>query len=106
MSKKICKTCSFRYHDDFCMVNCLYVNDKHTCKRWTNQPMQFNYHVIYRLCKDYINLCEDYKERERLKEEYPDYQRDLKLIDGSYEFFFNCCLNDLHREMSLWKTRR
>ena len=69
MSKKICKTCSCRYHDNFCMVNCLYVNDEHTCKRWTSQPMQFNYHVIYRLCKDYINLCEDYKERERLKEE-------------------------------------
>ena len=87
------------------MVNCLYVDNEHTCKRRTSQPMQFNYHVIYRLCKDYINLCEDYNERERLKEEYPDYQRDL-LMDGSYEFFFNSCLNDLHREMSLWKTRR
>ena len=96
MSKKVCKTCSCRYHDGFCMVNCLYVDNEHTCKRWTSQPMQFNYHVIYRLCKDY----------ERLKEKYSDYQRDLKLMDGSYEFFFNCCLNDLHREMSLWKTRR
>ena len=94
MSKKICKTCSCRYHDDFCMVNCLYVNDEHTCKRWTSQPMQFNYHVIYRLCKDYINLCEDYKERERLKEKYPEFKissnHDFEIVNpGAYKTFVN-----------------
>jgi len=105
MVENTCKTCSYKYHDDFCMNNCSYVNDNHTCKAWTDKELEFSYEVIYRLCKQYIKTCDMYNEHKKLIEKYPD-DLSLKLSNSSFEFFFNCCLNDLHREMSLWKTRR
>lgn len=105
MTEKTCKTCAYKYHDDFCMGNCMYVNDEHKCQRWTDEPLEFDYDRVYRLCKDYVKLCDDYGEYKELCEKYPD-RWSLKVSENNYKFFFNCCINDLHRELSLWKTKR
>lgn len=102
---KICKNCAYRYSDGFCMGNCTYVNDEDKCQRWTDKPLEFDYNVLYRLCKDYVKLCKDYEEYEQSCEKYPD-NWSLKLLKKNYEFFFNCCINDLHRMLSLWKTKK
>lgn len=106
MSGKTCKTCAIRYHDGFCMQHCYYTGDEQSCDLWSEEPLSFDYKRIYMLCEQYLKLCEDYKEHNELKEKYPEYNRDLSFMDNNYDFFFNCCLNDLHREMSLWRTRR
>ena len=106
MTEKICKNCSYKYSDDFCMRICMYVTNNHSCKLWTDEPIEFKYERIYKLCKDYIELCEDWEKHQELKEKYPEHKPTLELMENNYEFFFNCCLNDLHREMSLWKTKR
>lgn len=99
-----CKTCSYKYKDDFCMKNCYYVDDEHTCGGWTDKKIEFNYEVIHRLCKEYLEICDMYMEHERLKKKYPE---EMKWVDTSnIDFFLQCCLNDLHREMSLWVTQR
>lgn len=105
MSEKNCGNCAIRYHDGFCMQNCTYMNDGDKCQRWSDKPLDFDYNRIYRLCKDYIKLCKDYEEYKELCEKHPE-KRSLELYGNHYDFFFNCCINDLHREMSLWKTRR
>lgn len=104
MVENTCKTCSYKYHDDFCMRNCLYVNDEHTCGLWTDKKIEFNYKVIHRLCKEYLEICDMYNEHERLKKKYPE-ELGLKNTD-ILDFSLKCCLNDLHREMSLWVTQR
>lgn len=104
MSEKTCKTCAIRYKDGFCMQNCTYMNDEDKCQLWTDESLSFDYNRVYMLCKDYLKLCKDYNEFKKLCKKYPD--KALTLSESSYEFFFNCVLNDLHREMSLWKTRR
>lgn len=106
MTEKICKNCAIRYKDNFCMQNCYYVSDDHSCKLWTDKPLDFNYELLYRLCKQYVKLCDDYKESKELMKKYPEHSKDVSLGMHSYEFFFNCTINDLHRELSLWKTRR
>ena len=99
-----CLTCSYHYHDNFCMLNLYYVSDDHTCGRWTDEEIKFDYDRIYRLCKSYIEICDMYTDGERLKEKYPEKMKWENF--SNCDFFLNCCLNDLHREMSLWKTRR
>jgi len=105
MTEEKCKNCGCRYHDDFCMLNCSYVGDNDSCKFFRNTPLDFDYKRIYRLCRNYVNLCQDYKVAKDLEKKCND---DLiaQSNEESYNFFFNCVLNDLHREMSLWKTRR
>lgn len=104
MEKK-CIYCSYRYHDGFCMQHCYYVSNDGTCPKWTDKPIDFDYNRIYRLCKEYIDICEMYNEGETLKSKYPS-EKSLNLGFNTLQFFLNCCLNDLHREMSLWKTRK
>lgn len=99
-----CKNCSYRYQDDFCMLNCYYVSDEHSCSKFTTEDIDFDFDRIYRLCKQYIEVCEMYNEQERLKIKYPN-KFELNNF-SNLQFFLNCCLNDLHREMSLWKTQR
>lgn len=104
MKNKQCNTCSYHYHDNFCMLNLYYVSDDHTCGRWTDEEIKFDYDRIYRLCKSYIEICDMYTDGERLKEKYPEKMKWHNF--SNCDFFLNCCLNDLHRKMSLWKTRR
>lgn len=99
-----CKNCSYRYEDGFCMLNCYYVSDEHSCNRFTTEDISFDFDRIYRLCKQYIEICEMYNEQEKMKIKYPT-EITLNNFDN-LQFFLNCCLNDLHREMSLWKTKR
>lgn len=102
-----CEKCSYHFDDGFCMLNCYYTDDTDECEKGTDEPIEFNYDVIYRLCNDYIEICkmydelEDFKKYDILKNDFT-YQNSLRNL----QFFLNCCLNDLHREMSLWKTRR
>lgn len=98
-----CGTCTYRYHDGFCMQNLYYVNTEDTCKLWTDTPVEFKKERIYKLCCDFKELYEQEQERERLREKYPD---DLALQLNTDLPFITWCLNDLHREMSLWKTKR
>lgn len=105
MIEKTCKSCAIRYHDGFCMQNCTYMGDNDKCQKWSDKPLGFDYNVLYRLCRDYIKLCKDYEEYKQLCEQYPD-ERKFEILEPNYEFFFNCCINDLHRELSLWKTKR
>lgn len=103
--KKHCLNCSYHYGDGFCMQNCFYTDDEHTCPSWTDQPIKFDYKRIHYLCKQYLEICRMYEDTEKLKSEFKhpfEYENSLHNL----EFFLNCCLNDLHREMSLWRTRR
>lgn len=86
------------------MQNCTYMGDQDSCKKWTDQPLEFDFDRVYYLCKDYIKLCKDYNELKQTIKEYPN--SGISMYDSTYQFFFNCILNDLHREMSLWKTKR
>lgn len=104
MTDKKCSTCAIRYHDGFCMQNCTYMGDNDSCGLWNDEPLSFDYNRIYMLCEQYISLCKDYKEYKDLCKKY--HERDFNFLENNYDFFFNCCLNDLHREMSLWKTKR
>ena len=100
---KACENCSYWYTDGFCMQHCYYTEGSYYCLKWTDEDIEFDYNRIYYLCKQYIDICRMFERHEHLKEKYPDKMHN----NLSNEFFFlNCCLNDLHREMSLWKTRK
>ena len=96
-----CETCTYRYHDGFCMQNLYYTNGEDSCSEWTDKALEFKKERVYDLCCKFNEIYEHEQECEKLKEKYPD---DFSL---KYEMpFMTWCLNDLHREMSLWKTRR
>lgn len=103
--KKQCNTCSIRFHDGFCMKRCIYVNDEDTCESWSNNKLSFNCKRIYDLCNTYIDLYKTYKEMQAYYKKRPDDETKV-FIEDNYNFFIKCCLNDLHREMSLWQTKR
>ena len=103
--KQDCSTCSYYYKDGFCMLHCFYTDDEHTCPKWTDEGIDFDYERIYNLCKQYIEICHQYEETEELIKKHPS-EKSLGLSFNSLQFFLDCCLNDLHREMSLWKTRK
>ena len=100
--EKTCKTCTIRYKDGFCMQHCYYTSDEDSCPQWSDTELEFDFERIYRLCKQYVKLSDDYEKFKELTKEH----KGLSMNMHSYEFFFNCVINDLHREMSLWKTRR
>lgn len=81
------------------------MGDNDTCDMWTTKPLEFDYRRIYQLCEQYVKLTTDY---ERYLDLCEKHSKDELLIgfEDTYQFFFNCTLNDLHREMSLWKTKR
>ena len=87
------------------MLHCFYTDDEHTCPKWTDEGIDFDYERIYNLCKQYIEICHQYEETEELIKKHPS-EKSLGLSFNSLQFFLDCCLNDLHREMSLWKTRK
>ena len=100
-----CKTCTYYYRDGFCTLQLYYTSDDHTCPKHTTEEIPLDYDYLYRLCKQYIHICEMYENHEKVKKEHPD--KIISIIDTCNEdFFLQCCLNDLSRELSKWKTKK
>lgn len=104
MSNHICQTCSYYYNDGFCTLNLTYFSKDYTCSRWTDEKLELDYDYLYRLCKQYIKICEMYIREEEAMKKYPD--RVYGLNFSGYDFFLQCCLNDLKRELSLYETKK
>lgn len=106
MAERICKYCTYHYHDGFCTRLLYYPGDDHTCPEFTTEEIPLDYDYLYRLCKEYIKICGMYMNHEALLEKYPE-DKSLSLVGTSNEdFFLQCCLNDLSRELSKWKTKK
>jgi len=104
-TNKTCETCSYYYHDGFCTYHLSYWSPDHTCPKWTDEELELDYDFLYRRCKDYIRICEMYNRYEELKKERPD--ETIVLAGTSNEdFFLQCCLNDMKRELSLWTLKK
>lgn len=101
---KACENCSYWYNDGFCMQHCHYTEDSYYCPKWTDEDIEFDYNRIYYLCKQYIEICHMFEKTEHLQKKSPE--KHLEWSFQNEQFFLNCCLNDLAREMSLWKTRK
>ena len=100
-----CKTCTYYYRDGFCTLHLYYTSDDHTCTKHTTEEIPLDYDYLYRLCKNYIEICEMYDRYEKIKKEHPD--KIISIAGTSNEdFFLQCCLNDLSRELSKWKTKK
>ncbi|MBQ6220168.1 MAG: hypothetical protein IJH63_10520 [Methanobrevibacter sp.] len=102
MCKRICETCSYYYHDGFCTLHLSYRSKDHTCPSWTDEELKVDYDFLYRRCQDYIKICEMYTSGEVLKEKYPEEFHSF----SSEDFFLQCCLNDLKRELSKWTLKK
>lgn len=102
--EEICETCSWLYNDGFCTYNLTYPDRHGHCNHWTNEELELDYDFLYRRCKDYIEICEMYKETERLKKKYPEKLWEFSLHNE--DFFLQCCLNDLKRELTKWKLKK
>lgn len=101
---EVCRTCSYYYHDGFCTYHLSYWNPEHTCPKWTDEELELDYDFLYRRCKDYIRICEMYNRHEELKKKHPG-----KLhweSTSNEDFFLQCCLNDMKRELSLWTLKK
>lgn len=102
--KEICGNCSYYYNDGFCTYHLSYWNKEHHCPKWTDEELKLDYDFLYRRCKDYIRICEMYESHERAKKEHPD-----KIIwdnTSSEDFFLQCCLNDMKRELNKWELKK
>ena len=101
----VCKTCNYHYHDGFCTLHCYYTSNDHTCPKHTTGEIPLDYDYIYRLCRQYIKICEMYNQYEKVKKERPD---SLSVLAGTSneDFFLQCCLNDLSRELTKWRTKK
>lgn len=97
-----CNNCSYRYNDGFCMLQLFYPSIDHHCNEWTDKQIRFNYEVVHKLCLDYIKIWERYERDEEYHRQNSSCYFNRELDD----FILQCCLNDLHREMSLWETKR
>ena len=84
MKSKQCNTCSYHYHDNFCMLNLYYVSDDYTCGRWTDEEIEFDYDRVYRLCKSYIEVCDRYTDGERLKRREANHSKEFKKGSGKH----------------------
>ena len=106
MVEKICKNCTYYFRDGFCTYHLSYWSPDHTCPKFTTEELPLDYDFLYRRCKDYIDICEMYNRYEELRKKHPD-DKSLSCIGTINEdFFLQCCLNDLHRELSKWKTKK
>lgn len=104
--EEVCRNCSYRYHDGFCTLNNYYCDGENSCGGWTDRDIELNKELVYRLCKQYIQCYDDLLETKDLFERYPDHQRSLKNAIENHKVFLRWSLNDLHREVSKWQTRR
>lgn len=104
MKTKICKTCSYCYKDGFCTYHLSYWDPTHTCPMWTDETLEVDYNFLYHRCKDYIEICEMYNNYEKLKKEYPEEMKWESTCN--YDFFLQCCLNDMKRELSRWTLKK
>ena len=102
---EICKNCSYYYRDGFCTYHLSYWNPDHKCPKFTTTELELDYDFLYRRCKDYIKICEMYKRHEEMREKHPD-----KIIwaaeFSNEDFFLQCCLNDMKRELSKWILKK
>lgn len=103
--EEICETCSYYYHDGFCTYHLSYWSPDHTCPKWTDEELELDYDFLYRRCQDYIRICEMYNHYEKLKKENPD-AIIVKAGTSNEDFFLQCCLNDMKRELSLWTLKK
>lgn len=103
---KTCKTCSWLHSDGFCKTNLYYPDNDGYCEKWTDEKLEIDYDYIYQLCRQYIEICGMYSEAERLSKEYPEHKLSLELSHSNHDFFLQCCLNDLKRELSLWDLKK
>ena len=99
-----CQTCSYYYTDGFCTYNLTYWNPEHTCPKWTDETLTLDYNFLYRLCKQYIKICDMYTNGEKLKEKHPD--KAWQINFDNEDFFLQCCLNDMKRELSLYELQK
>ena len=65
-----CKTCTYYYRDGFCTLHLYYTSDDHTCPKHTTEEIPLDYDYLYRLCKQYIHICEKYEYHEKVKKEH------------------------------------
>lgn len=104
MTEKICKNCSYYFADGFCTYHLWYPGENHTCPKFTTEELELDYDFLYRRCKDYIKICEMYNDFEKIREEHPN-SCALHNMDG-VDFFLQCCLNDLKRELAKWTLKK
>ena len=103
-SDKVCKTCSWYYSDGFCTYQLTYPGPDHTCPKWTDEELELDYDFLYRRCQDYIRICEMYNTYEENKKKHPDKMAFLSC--NNQDFFLQCCLNDMKRELSKWTLKK
>lgn len=103
---KTCETCSYYHHDGFCTYHLTYWNKEHTCPKWTNETLEVDYDFLYRLCKQYIKICGMYNSHEKAMEKYPEEKKYAWMSTSNYDFFLQCCLNDMKRELSRWTLKK
>ena len=82
----------------------MYPGPDHTCPKWTDETLTLDYDFLYRLCKDYIKICDMYKSTEKLIKEHPD--KAYQFNFHNEDFFLQCCLNDMKRELSLYELQK
>lgn len=104
MVDEICKNCSYYFHDGFCTYHLWYPSEDHTCPKFTTEELELDYDFLYRRCKDYIKICEMYNTFEKMKKEHPD--RIIWTTCSNEDFFLQCCLNDMKRELSKWTLKK
>ena len=104
MCEKTCETCSWYYTDGFCTYHLSYWSKDHTCPKWTDEELTLDYDFLYRLCKDYIRICEMYERHEKIIKEYPE--KAWYHNFSNEDFFLQCCLNDFKRELSKWELKK
>lgn len=106
MTEENCKTCSYYYHDGFCTYHLTYWNPEHTCPLWTDETLEVDYDFLYRLCKQYIKICGMYNSYEEALKKYPEEKEYAWMSTRNYDFFLQCCLNDMKRELSRWTLKK
>ena len=106
MDNEICKTCSYYSRDGFCIQNLFYPDETYHCILWTDETLEFDYERVYKLCERYIDICNHFDELEALKKKHPEYEQEINLSDNTWKFFLNTTLNDLKRELGLWRIKQ
>lgn len=94
-----CVDCSYHYHDGFCMWKAIYTDE--SCDMYTNEELEISYERLLFLCEQYIKLYKLLKRKEEMTIKYP-----MLELDNTYEELLKYCVNDLHRELSLYKIKK
>lgn len=101
---KSCETCSYYYENGFCTYHLTYWNKEHHCPKWTEEESKLDYEFLYELCKRYLKICKMYNRHEKMLKSHPDEMK-FKSTDN-YDFFLQCCLNDMKRELGKWRLKK